>query len=449
MNNFYIIIFFVFALIACDAFADSNRIGNSDANGYAFINRRLNSYNEEIPINLIFSTDPKINFETCFGAYWYIPIMSTRVFDSGNGYITWITPTKRRIFFKKEGNKKLTDLGNGWACIQNKNSITISSLNGSTFYIYKSGRLHSMQVNNNLYKFYYSQGKLAKIQRNNELYASLSYAKGYVSFIHLPLVSRKYEFKYADTSINESPLLVKILQNDKSIYELKYSRGTVEKDNNIYFDDKVNVNIPTGIYKIDVATSISIPTPTPFNQWIEWDSATGILAKDSSGIYCIGSYTKNNNISYVVYKSIYYDYPEIAIMDYGNAIQIQQNPRDGVMTKTSYIGAPGKSYMKIRKKEVKSNKSDKWDFVFSMIYDNNGRAIREINNKNEIIEWRYPNDKDNGIYSEIVNGITVKSKEFKSGKMIREMRLLNGDVYELFYLDKGYLVTKNGKKVEM
>lgn len=83
------------------------------------------------------------------------------------------------------------------------------------------------------------------------------------------------------------------------------------------------------------------------------------------------------------------------------------------------------------------------------MYDNNGRLIREINNKNEIKEWRYPNDKDNGIYSEIINGITVKSREFKSGKIFKEMQLINGDIYELIYLDKGFLVTKNGKKVEM
>ena len=449
MKKFNIIILLLFAFSVCDIFANPRQIRSSNTNGYAYIDKNLNGYNEEIPIDLIFSTDPEISFETGFGAYWYTPIISTRVFDSGNGYITWITPTKRRLYFKKKDNENLTDLGKGWTCVLDENSITISSLNDSTSYIYKSGRLHSVQVNNNLYKFYYSQGKLEKIHKNNDLYASFCYNKGYVSCIQLPLLSRKYDFKYADTSISESPLLIKCLQNDKSIYELQYSKGIVEKNNNVYFDDKVNINIPTGIYRIAIFSTISIPDPTPFNRWLEWDSATGILAKDSEGVYCIGSYLKNNNISYVAHKSKYYDYPEISIMDYGNATQIQQNPRDGVMTKTSYVGAPGKSYMKIRKKEVKSNKSDKWDFVFSMIYDNNGRAIREINNKNEIIEWRYPNDKDNGIYSEIVNGITVKSKEFKSGKMIREMRLLNGDVYELFYLDKGYLVTKNGKKVEM
>ena len=105
--------------------------------------------------------------------------------------------------------------------------------------------------------------------------------------------------------------------------------------------------------------------------------------------------------------------------------------------------------MQIRKKEVRSNKSNKWDLIFSRIYDNNGRLIREMNSKNEMKEWRYPQDKDNGTYYEIVNGVTVKTREYKSGKIFKEMQLINGDIYELLHLDTGFLVTKNGKKIEM
>ena len=427
-------------------FASTHLIGNSDANGYAYIEKRLNDFKDEITVDLIFSTDPEINFETNIGAYWYIPIMSTHVFDSGNGYITWVAPTTKKVFFKKEGkSEKLTDRSKAWTCILNENSITISSLDTSTCFIYKSGRLHSAQINNNYYKFYYSQSKLTKIHKNNDLYASLSYLKSYISSIYFPITSSKYSFKYTVTGINEFPLLIKVLKNDKSIFELKYSKGVAEKNNDNYFNDKVKINIPTDIYRITISTSTSVYS----NHWIEWDAASGVLSKDSFGVYCIGSYIKNKNISYIAYKSNFLDHPEVVIMDYANAVKTYQNPYDGIMTKTSYVGAPGKSYMRIRKKEVRSNKSDKWNFIFSRMYDNNGRLIREINNKNEIKEWRYPNDKDNGIYSEIVNGITVKSREFKSGKIFKEMQLINGDIYELIYLDKGFLVTKNGKKVEM
>lgn len=441
MNNFYIIIFFVFAFSACDIFAGTRLIGVSDANGYAYIDRRLNGYNEEIPIDLVFSTDPEINFETNLGAYWHIPVMSTRIFDSGNGYITWITPTKKKVLFKKEDSKKLTDLGKFWEYIPNKDSITISSPNGSTSYIYKSDRLHSIQINNNIYKFHYSQGKLDKIHKNNGLYASFSYINGYIACIHLPAASFKYDFKYSVTDISESPLLIKILQNGKSVCELKYSRGTVGKDNDVYFDERVNVNIPTDIYRMTISAS--------YNHWVEWDSATGILAKDSSGVYCIGSYIKNNNISYIAYKSNFSDYPEFAIMNYANSVKKHQNPRDGTMIKTSFIVPPRKFNMEIHNKEIQSNKSDKWEFAFSRIYDKSGRLISETNNKNETKNCRAPNAKDNGIYHEIVNGVTVKSGEVKSGKTIRETRILNGDVYEILYLDEGFLATKNGKKVEM
>lgn len=446
MNNFYIILLYVFAFSICDTFASTHLIGNSDANGYAYIEKRLNDFKDEIPMDLLFSTDPEVNFETYFGTYWYIPIMSTRVFDSGNGYVTWITPTTEKVFFKKEGkSEKLTDRGKVWTCILNKNSITISSLRTPTCFIYKLGRLHTAQINNNYYKFYYSQGKLAKIHKNNDLYASFSYLKNYLSRIYFPITSNKYDFKYTVTNINEFPLLIKVLQNDKSIFELKYSKGVAEKKNNNYFNDNVKVNTPTEIYRITISTSTSAYS----NHWIEWDAASGILSKDSSGVYCIGSYIKNKNISYIAYKSNFLDHPEVVTMDYANAIKTHQNPYDGIMTKTSYVGAPGKSYMQIRKKEVRSNKSNKWDLIFSRIYDNNGRLIREMNSKNEMKEWRYPQDKDNGTYYEIVNGITVKTREYKSGKIFKEMQLINGDIYELLHLDTGFLVTKNGKKIEM
>ena len=236
--------------------------------------------------------------------------------------------------------------------------------------------------------------------------------------------------------------MIKVAQNDKTIFEFKYSKGTIENKNNDYFDNKVKVNTPTDVNRITISTS------TRYNYWMEWDSNSGILSKDSSGVYCIGNYIENKNVSYIAYKSNYLDYPEIVVMDYANATKIHQNPHDGIMTKTSYVGAPGKSYMKIRKKEVRS-RSGKWDLAFSRIYDNSGRLIREINNKNEIKEWRYPKDKDNGTYYEILNGITVKSREFKSGKIFKEMQLINGDIYELIHTDKGFYATKNGKKVEM
>ena len=72
MNNFYIILLYVFAFSICDTFASTHLIGNSDANGYAYIEKRLNDFKDEIPMDLLFSTDPEVNFETYFGTYWYI-----------------------------------------------------------------------------------------------------------------------------------------------------------------------------------------------------------------------------------------------------------------------------------------------------------------------------------------------------------------------------------------
>ena len=149
------------------------------------------------------------------------------------------------------------------------------------------------------------------------------------------------------------------------------------------------------------------------------------------------SRTQESRISY---KKPEYKYAEIWDYSSRNAIKITQDPNTGEQTRTSYIGNPGNSSMKVRKIERKSASDKDWKINITRTYDDNGNIIREIDNTGNIQEWEY-----NGklLHTIKKNGIIFFLRKYDGSNLIEENEILEDRKVKRIFKDNMKLVIED------
>lgn len=419
-------------------------VGNSDMNGFARLDREF----YEMPLGndqstrlfFRFSTDPRQE-PKYMGAYWSIPFFDSQISKTANNKYHWITPNLQTYIFNKtpkpdKGYKEtyiLSSNGSWKLHLTRNNDVLIEGTEDSANrYTFKKGKLASFRngTNADLFKISYgNRGVPISVYNANKNTTEMEFTygkEGLLVKIGFPKNKKALLIAYdtCDTFAEDGTKQGKILKSVSSIAfedgeteEYKYSAETRQKGREILTykeDENAYTKIPINKFERKIGKDNK--------GFIEWDATTGIIASDSGGTYAIRNpmFDKHNpeyGEAYftsirkretrsieakISYKKPENKYAESWEYNINKAIEITQNPDTGEQTRTSYIAAPGKASMKIRKIEKKLPDGKNWQVRQTNAYDYKGNKIREIDESGNFKEYIY--DKKGTLWKILKNG---------------------------------------------
>lgn len=459
-------------------------IGNSDFNGFATIDIDLFSFDIgaglSADVYLKFQSNPRIEPKS-FGLFWSMPFAESRLvrknktryyfYPPNNGLYPFILdPNKPKgceAFYRSMGTKRLTlkIFKNGKAKIERvsdpkcfyefMNSKLIRfkpSKDHDEFkisYDYKGNPLAYRNITKkcNVAEFFYKEGLITRIVVNNDKNQTFD-----ISYIA------------CDELQPEAKTISEIKFPSGSTTFFKYGRVKDAK-RNILLQNEETITTPFAkINRIEMNSAGTV-------SWLEWESNTGFIVADNGGEYAIRNpfldplnpdyKSKNFTVqrerwsetmdSTILYNKHGKKYPEIWGYDRNAAVKIVQNSNTGEKRRTSYIGAPGSTYMKSRKVEKKLPGQEIWQNEIYRVYDSDGRIIREIQ-PNALSVFSY--DKNGTQIRENFSDGNLVSKVFsKNGNRIRSIYFSeDGKNLETIYGKRNGLnfieIFENGKFVE-
>lgn len=423
-------------------------VGNSDSQGYArmdcmFYKMSLGD-GETADLFFKFSSNPNIS-PNYLGLYWSIPFFDTHIVKTSKNRYLWKSPNHGTYTFEK---LRKTTRGNKETYVLNTTGLWKLNILKDHVYIYHVSDIKKY--------FKFKNDKLIEFCNGFEADVFRIYYQNKMPILIYNITKREEEMSFV---YNTEKLLTDIqIKNSKKIsisyvpcntfnskgenlknkYKtislIKYTDGSVEK---YTYHSEANCsrvclfanqqeceikNIPSNILEKIKNNRDS--------GCLRWDAITGMIISDSGGQYSIYNpfvdklnpdfdnaiRLPNNDIlrqvSCISYKRPNCKYAEIWEYDSSNAVKFTQNPNTGEGTRVSYIASKGNSSMKIRKIEQKAANHKLWHIKLLRMYNEDGNIIREIDNNNNISEWKYLDTY--GSYVKFKNTIMVEKVVYNS-----------------------------------
>ena len=411
-------------------------VGNSDTNGFVRVDKVFcgielgNGHNAELFFK--FSSDPRQE-PKYLGAYWTIPFFDSNVVKLSANRYRWIAPNLRSYTFNKaqkaeRGCKEtyiLNTTGKLKLNIAKDDSICIENVDDSkNRYLLKNGKLVSFCEGKDAdtFRISYESGNRPRSVYNvskNLTEIEFAYNKdGFLTKIVFPNDKKALFITYSECDTFAEDGITKQGKLLKSVSSITFADGHKEEYRYSAEAQKKNRNILTKNETEKASVNVSI---NKFEQkigqdnkgFIEWDATTGIIVSDSGGEYAarnpiFDKYSTEYGDDYFVtnrkleiktkesrisYKKPENKYAELWDYSLRTAVKIVQNPHTGEQTRTSYIGTPGNTSMKVRKIEKRLPGESEWKLFLAKAYDDKGNIIREIDDARNIKEWIYDGNK--------------------------------------------------------
>ena len=423
-------------------------LGNSDTNGFVRIDKIFYEMSLEkggdADFFFKFSSDPRQE-PKYLGAYWTIPFFDSKAFKISPNRYRWIAPNLRTYTFNKiqnpeKGYKKtyiLNTTGKWKLNVGKDNLIYIENKDDSkNKFILKNGKLVSFCCGkgSDTVRISYENGDCPRSVYNvdkSSMEMELKYnQERLLSQIIFPKDKKSLLITYGACDTIAEDGVSRNGNRLKSVSSITFTSGQKEEYKYIGCANKKIRTILTKYEDKKTAAKVSV---NRFEQsiggndkgYIEWDATTGIIISDSGGEYWVrnpifdrhsieyGDYifatdrkremrTKESRISY---KKPENKYAEIWDYSLRTAVKITQNPTTGEQTRTSYIGSPGNTSMKVRKIEKKLPNSKDWKIHLTRAYNEKGDLIREIGEDGNSAEFIY--DKNGSHWKTLKNGDIV------------------------------------------
>lgn len=452
-------------------------IGNSDYQGYA----RMDKIFYKMPLGdgrfadffFKFTSDPSLE-PKYMGLYWTIPFFDTSVTQVSNNRYIWKSPNHGTYTFNKASKADkgfeetyILNTTGKWKLNVVKNEIVINNTDDpKNLFKFKDGRLSSFcgGKDSDTFRLSYTNGFPNVVYNLTKSVEELRFeynSERFLARIIFPRDKKSLFISYSPCNTYASDGITKQGKLHKSVSsvtfvdgnkeEYKYSTETGKKRTYLTKNNKEAETTVSSNKLIQVKSGKECG-------FISWDATTGIIISDSGGEYAVRNplidkfspeydayeiYRKRSGRtqeSRISYKKPEYKYAEIWDYSSRNAIKITQDPNTGEQTRTSYIGNPGNSSMKVRKIERKSASDNDWKINITRTYDDNGNIIREIDNTGNIQEWEY-----NGklLHTIKKNGIIFFLRKYDGSNLIEENEILEDRKVKRIFKDNMKLVIED------
>ena len=445
-------------------------IGNSDYQGYA----RMDKIFYKMPLGdgrfadffFKFTSDPSLE-PKYMGLYWTIPFFDTSVTQVSNNRYIWKSPNHGTYTFNKASKADkgfeetyILNTTGKWKLNVVKNEIVINNTNDlKNLFKFKDGRLSLFcgGKDSDTFRLSYTNGfpnVVYNLTKSAEELRLEYNSERFLVRIIFPRDKKSLFISYSPCNTYASDGITKQGKLYKSVSSVTFVDGNKEEYKYSTETDKkrtyLTKNTKEGETKVSANKLIQVRSGNE-SGFISWDATTGIIISDSGGEYAVRNplidkfspeydtyeiYRKRSGRtqeSRISYKKPEYKYAEIWDYSSRNAIKITQDPNTGEQTRTSYIGNPGNTSMKVRKVEKKFPNTNNWKIYLTRIYNNEGGIIREIDTVGNIYEWIYTDTF--GSYLKKKNSTIIQEVLYnQSGKIYLNNEIsLNSKSYYVYH----------------
>ncbi len=413
------------------------RLGSADKWGYAIWRTALGQISlnsQNIPINLVFSSDPRIA-AGIVGKGWNLPFFDSALVEEGQGTLRWHRPDGRIFYFSRERGdtsvkqtrrdapEEFLSGSNAWRAERTPKTrhVVLTHVRTGAQLIYEDGLLvrfclvnpsgDGAQSYSVSYDAFRNPVRLS-VFGSGKVLAEFDCGGGRLAKT-LRIGDKTIPFAYIDASLNQfpaGPYLSQVVEGALSPLSINYkSEGS--NANGIRFERLLTSGAKTGMI---------------------WTAGSGFLREDDSGTYKVENPSLANNGRAAVpskgrNQTAPTDYnwkpdeakitrtdrqgkSEYAYNDRAKGIDTRTN-KEGVATITYYLLTPGPMMGRVRK--IEEVKGKQVTVMERNAYDEQGRMVRKIDKEGAQTVWEYLNGGD--LVRQIVNGTLTNEKVYENG----------------------------------
>jgi hypothetical protein len=384
-----------------------------DYQGNVHIVRKIGEV-EKLPLYLIFNST--FGNSPYVGSGFELPFLEARMWQVDEGRFQAKMPTGWLWIFQRTKDPTVLEGNAGWKGVIKDDTITAWAPCGDKI-TFKTGRIASMKIKEDLYSYNYRDGRVASVEKNGRsvLEIKRDAMTGEVTGLALPGTWETIGLAAtAERPVVESIGGKNVVSRvEKTLGEVTPASGGAK----VTFEQAVNGELN--------------PTIKLGDQLIAWNPASKKIIKDGEWSYDIkpGAGPFDNA---AIGRENARNQSEFWHYDGGKGMETIQK-QDGTKTVSSWFTS-GKMAGALRKRE--ETVAGKTKTIYQASYDEAGHLFREVLENGEINTFDYSDSDRKKRSTRIRDGKPVYTAEYTEGR-ISTFKSADGRTVEYFYDEKG------------
>jgi YD repeat-containing protein len=341
---------------------------NVDYQGNVHIVRKIGEV-EKLPLYLIFNST--FGVSPYVGSGFELPFLEARMWQVDEGRFQAKMPTGWLWIFQRTKNPTILEGNAGWKAVIKEDTITAWAPCGDKI-IFKTGRIASMKIKEDLYSYNYRDGRVASVEKNGKsvLEIERDAMTGEVTGIALPGTWETISLAAtAERPVVESIGGKSVVSRvEKTLGEVTPASG----GGKVAFEQAVNGELN--------------PTIKLGDQLIAWNPASKKIAKDGEWTYDVKAPSAFGENAFISRRNTKNQLESWGQNDVSGVTKIRDV--DGV-NMSFYRFTSGNLQGKLRKIEFFSSQGSAQQRFY---YDDQGRPTRILDIVGIVTEFRYPSD---------------------------------------------------------
>ena len=387
---------------------------NVDYQGNVHIVRKIGEV-EKLPLYLIFNST--FGNSPYVGSGFELPFLEARMWQVDEGRFQAKMPTGWLWIFQRTKDPTVLEGNAGWKGVIKDDTITAWAPCGDKI-TFKTGRIASMKIKEDLYSYNYRDGRVASVEKNGRsvLEIKRDAMTGEVTGLALPGTWETIGLAVtAERPVVESIGGKNVVSRvEKTLSEVTPASGS---DGKVTFEQTVNGELN--------------PTIKLGDQLIAWNPATKKIVKDGEWTYDITPASSAFANAAIGRKNAKNE-SEFWHYDGGKGIEIVRK-LDGTQTTTSWFTS-GKMVGALRKRVETANGKERT--IYQASFNENGNLFREVLENGDVNQIDYNASGQKIHKTRYVDGKPTYTVDYNEGRF-STVRSKDGRTLQYFYDSEG------------